>query len=66
MTQEQSEQILTVLAYPDDGRDVWALITEDNMIAHGWISPRMELDSNQLRWQKSSSKKAKTAAEPAE
>ena len=59
VTQEQAERIATVLACPDEGRDVRALVTEDNMVEYRWISTRMELDPDQLRGQKSAPKKAK-------
>ena len=64
MTPEQAERIATALACPDEGRDVRALITEDNMVEYGWISTRMELDPDQLRGQKSAPKKAKAKAGP--
>ena len=44
MTTEQEERINTALAYPDEARDVRALVNEDNLISHGWIRTRMELD----------------------
>ena len=64
MTQEQVERITIALAYPDEGRDVQALVTKDNLVEHGWISTRMELDPDQLRGQKSGPKKTKVAAVP--
>ena len=56
---EQAERIAIVLACPDEGRDVWALVTEDNMVEYGWISTQMELDPDQPRGQKPAPKKAK-------
>ena len=44
MTAEQEERINIALAYPDEAREVRALVNEDNLIAHGWIGIRMELD----------------------
>ena len=44
MTREQAEQIATALACLDEGRDVRALVTEDNLMEYGWIFTRMELD----------------------
>ena len=44
MTTEQEERINTALAYLDEARDVRALVNEDNLISHGWIRTRMELD----------------------
>ena len=64
MTQEQGERILTTLAYLDEGRNVRALVTEDNLVEYKWISTRMELDLDQLCGQSSGPKKAKTAVEP--
>ena len=64
MTQEQGERIMTALAYPDERRDVQALVTNDNLLEYKWISTRMELDPDQLRGQKSGAKKTKVAAVP--
>ena len=44
VTTEQEERINTALAYPDEARDIRALVNEDNLISHGWIRTRMELD----------------------
>ena len=49
MTAEQEERIAIALAYPDEARDVRALVNEDNLITDGWIKVRMELDPDQLR-----------------
>ena len=49
VTAEQEERIATALAYPDEARDVRALVNEDNLITYGWIKVRMELDPDQLR-----------------
>ena len=46
MTVAQEERIITALAYPDEARDVRALVTENNLITYGWIGTRMELDPN--------------------
>ena len=59
MTAEQEERINTALSFPDEARDVRALVIEDNLITHGWIRTRMELDPDQLRVQKSSPKQTK-------
>ena len=52
------------LASLDEGRDVRALVTEDNLVEYRWISTRMELDPDQLRGQKSSPKKPKIVTKP--
>ena len=44
MTAVQEERITAALASPDEARDVRALVIEDNLITHGWIGTRMELD----------------------
>ena len=44
VTQEQAERIATALACPDEGQDVRAFVTEDNLVEYGWISTWMELD----------------------
>ena len=49
MTAEQEERINIALAYPDEARDVRTLVNEDNLITHGWIGTRMELDPDQIR-----------------
>ena len=64
MTLEQGKRIMTALAYPDEGRDVRALVTEDNLVEYGWISTRIELDTDQLYGQKSGPKRTKVAAVP--
>ena len=46
MTAAQEERIISALASPDEARDVRALVVEDNLISHGWIRTRMELDPN--------------------
>ena len=56
MTQEQGEWILTALAYLEEGTDVRALVTKDNLVEYRWISTRIELDPDQLRRQKSGPK----------
>ena len=35
VTREQAERIATALACPDEGRDVRALVTEDNLVEYG-------------------------------
>ena len=55
---------MTALAYPDEGRDVRALVTKDNLVEYGWISTRTELDPDQLRGQKPAPKKAKAKVGP--
>ena len=35
VTPEQAERIATALACPDKGRDIWALVIEDNMVEYG-------------------------------
>ena len=62
MTAVQEERITTALSYPDEARDVRALVIEDNLITYGWIGTRMELDPYQLRGQKSGSKQTKAPA----
>ena len=62
MIAEQEERINTALSFPDEARDVRALVTEDNLITHGWIRTRMELDPDQLRGQKSGPKQTKAPA----
>ena len=49
MTAEQEERINIALAFPDEARDVRALVNEDNLITYRWIGTRMELDPDQLR-----------------
>ena len=66
MTTEQEERINTALAYPDEARDVRAFVNEDNLITHGWIRTRMELDPDQLRGQKPGPTQSKTSAKAAE
>ena len=56
MTADQEERIATALADTDEARDVRALVNEDNLITHGWIGTRMELDPDQLRGQLSGPK----------
>ena len=53
-------QIHTTLASTKEGRDVWALVTEDNLVEYGWIFTRIELDPDQLCGHKSGPKKLKT------
>ena len=62
MTAGQVERIATALAYPDKDRDVRALVNEDNLITHGWIGTRMELDPDQLRGQSSGPRQPKVSA----
>ena len=59
MTAEQEERINTALSFPDEARDIRALVIEDNLITHGWIRTRMELDPDQLRGQISGPKQTK-------
>ena len=49
MSREQRQRIIRAFAVPDEYRDVWVLVNEDNLITYGWISTRMELDPDQLR-----------------
>ena len=63
MSHDQGERIKIVLAYPREGRDVRALVIEDNLVGHGWRSTRMELHSDQLRGYKLGLKKSKIVAE---
>ena len=62
MTAGQGERIATALAYTDEGRDVRALVNEDNLITHGWIGTRMKLDPDQLRGQSSGPRQPKVSA----
>ena len=62
VTAEEEEWITTALAYPDEARDVRALVNEDNLITHGWIGTRMELDPDQLRGQSSGPRQPKVSA----
>ena len=64
MTEAQGLRIHAAIAFLNKDRDVRALVTEDNLVAHGWISSRMELDPDQLHGPKSGPKKPKTAAGP--
>ena len=43
---EQEERINIALTYPDEARDVRALVNEDNMISYGWIRTRIELEQD--------------------
>ena len=59
MSREQRQRIIRAFAVPDEYRDVWVLVNEDNLITYGWISTRMELDPDQLRPYKPATKKSK-------
>ena len=49
VTRDQRQRIEVAIAYPDKFRDDRILVTEDNLVTYGWISTRIELDSDQLR-----------------